>query len=310
MLIDPLQKLNLKKDSTLMLAMTLKEQGFKTAFFFEKDFSFINKKPVLKVYSFKGKFLDNYSCENLTLNNDSEEWQINSNVVLHMRLDPPFDYRYLRCLWLLKLFEEQGATVINSPLGVASYNEKVFAYAQKNSHLSWIGSDLISLYQFCQKLKEKRQDFVVLKPLDLYQGMGVEKVSLNDYKLKEILQKNILQKTILVAQPYIKQVEKGEIRSLYYAGKEIGSILKIPPEGQFLANIAQGASYRPIKLPKLVGNDCARIAKDLLKKGVPWIAFDILGKKISEVNITCPGLLVEVSKAHQKNLALTILKSF
>jgi glutathione synthase len=37
--------------------------------------------------------------------------------------------------------------------------------------------------------------------------------------------------------------------------------------------------------------------------GVDWVAFDILGESITEVNITCPGLLVEVSYAHKRNLA-------
>jgi len=41
---------------------------------------------------------------------------------------------------------------------------------------------------------------------------------------------------------------------------------------------------------------------------VDWVAFDILGAVPTEVNITCPGLLVEVSHAHQRNLALDILK--
>ena len=38
-----------------------------------------------------------------------------------------------------------------------------------------------------------------------------------------------------------------------------------------------------------------------------WIAFDILADAISEVNITCPGLLVEVSFAMKKNLADVVI---
>ena len=38
------------------------------------------------------------------------------------------------------------------------------------------------------------------------------------------------------------------------------------------------------------------------------MAFDVLGDSPSEVNITCPGLLVEVSNAHGKNLGLEIVK--
>jgi len=40
---------------------------------------------------------------------------------------------------------------------------------------------------------------------------------------------------------------------------------------------------------------------------VDWVAFDILADSITEVNITCPGLLTEVSYAHKKNLADTLI---
>ena len=44
------------------------------------------------------------------------------------------------------------------------------------------------------------------------------------------------------------------------------------------------------------------MAKKLLEDEVELVAFDILGDDISEANITCPGLLVEVSTAMGRNL--------
>lgn len=308
-IIDPLDNLNLNKDSTLMLALSMKESGFSVAFLFEKDFSIENKKSSIKVYPISGKLDENFSANSIKLC-EPITWTLDKKTVIHMRLDPPFDQRYLRVLWILKLLEYQGVEIINSPVGVAACNEKLYAYAQKNSHLSWIGANLESLKLFCEKLRTLNHQFIILKPLDLYQGFGVEKVALDGPKLVEILKRNLGDKKMLVAQPYIKDVEQGEIRTLFYKGKELGSILKVPTEGDFLANIAQGASYHAINLPAAVSRECVRIAKELLKLGVPWIAYDILDKKISEVNITCPGLLVEVSKAHKKNLSLLISKNF
>jgi glutathione synthase len=46
---------------------------------------------------------------------------------------------------------------------------------------------------------------------------------------------------------------------------------------------------------------------ELAKFGVDWVAFDILGDSVQEVNITCPGLLVEVSFALRRNLADVVL---
>jgi glutathione synthase len=102
-------------------------------------------------------------------------------------------------------------------------------------------------------------------------------------------------------------VTKGEVRSLYFKQVEIGSILKVPKAGEFLSNIAQGATFTTHVLSDLSRSRCEAIVKELAAFGVDWIAFDILGDAITEVNITCPGLLVEVSYAHQKNLADVVI---
>ena len=106
----------------------------------------------------------------------------------------------------------------------------------------------------------------------------------------------------------MKEVESGEIRSLYFKGVELGSILKTPKKGEYLSNIAQGASFHAEKLSPNARLECEKITQELMKFGVDWVAFDILGESIQEVNITCPGLLVEVSFAHQKNLSYKIIE--
>ncbi|MFT6604708.1 MAG: glutathione synthase, partial [Bacteriovoracaceae bacterium] len=98
-----------------------------------------------------------------------------------------------------------------------------------------------------------------------------------------------------------------EIRSIFFKGVEIGSIVKVPPKGSFLANIAQGATYSVAELNPVQKKNCAVLCEELSRVGADWLAFDILGDNISEVNVTCPGLLVEVSDAMKKNLAQEIL---
>ena len=109
-------------------------------------------------------------------------------------------------------------------------------------------------------------------------------------------------------QPFVEKVLSGEIRSIYFKGHEIGSIVKTPPKGSFLANIAQGAKYEKVSLSKKEKSICNNLSEELLNFGVPWVAFDILEEKISEANTTCPGLLVEVSNAYGENLAERIFQ--
>ena len=308
--IDPIEKLNPKKDSTLMLATTMKQQGILVYLLFEKDFYVSNKaKNILKVYNFESSFCDDGAyLKNFELK-ESIGLELQKNDIIHMRIDPPFDTRYLRYLWMLRYYNLQGIKVVNSPDGILKFNEKLHAYTQKSSLESYVGSSLEGFMQFVEIMKNDHQE-LILKPLDLYQGFGVEKISINDVNLATRFEEKVKENNgAIVAQPFCTDVVNGEIRSLYFKGRELGSILKIPKKGEYLANIAQGAAFHAVELTPEMKKECDDICAELMAEGVDWVAFDIMGSHVSEINITCPGLLVEVSFAHKKNFCLDIIKA-
>ena len=309
--IDPLAKLSPKKDSSLMLAATMKQLGIDVKILFEKDFYVTNNtKLEFSLYDFNASFKsDGAYLESFDLTTQ-QPMTLTPKDILHMRIDPPFDTRYLRYLWMLRFIQEKGVKVVNSPDGILKFNEKLHAYAQKSALPSYVGSSEIGFQKFISTMSPNEE--IILKPLDLYQGMGVEKISLqNPIMAQNRFKEKVLENNgPIVAQTYCAEVTKGEIRSLYFLGKELGSILKVPKAGEYLANIAQGAGFHATLLSVAVKNECDLICKELMSEGVEWVAFDILNNHVSEINITCPGLLVEVSYAHKKNFARVIAESF
>lgn len=307
--IDPLEKLVVEKDSSLMFALSLQELGHEVYLLFEKDFYFQNTgEASYHLYPISGSMnQDTFYIEEFKLE-EPVQMKFEKGDVLHMRIDPPFDTRYLRYLWMLKAIEDYGVKIVNSVEGVLKYNEKLYAYQDESSIDSYVGSSETMLNTFLVNQKAKGVTSLILKPLDLYQGIGVEKRALDDKLLERFKEKVLEVGGPLVVQPFVESVSEGEIRSLFYKGIHLGSILKVPAKGEFLANIARGAKYHEIKLNDAQLKSCNKICSALMKEGVDWIAFDILEDAISEVNITCPGLLVEVSNAVGKNLAMEIAK--
>jgi glutathione synthase len=306
LLIDPIEKLNIRKDSSLMLALAMQKRGIETFVFFEKDFSIQNQGPQrLTVHAFEGAVRPDGVYLESFRTNGSKVLELNTNDVVHMRLDPPFDSRYLRVLWMLDHWVSLGIKVMNDPRGIMLFNEKLYAYRSMGATPSYVGSNVELAAEFISKLKPS-PSAIIMKPMDLYSGIGVEKLGLNEWqarfdeKVKEL-------KGPVIVQPFIESVMEGEIRSLFFKQQEIGTILKVPKEGDFISNIAQGASFRPAPLTELARSRCDAIVKELAAHGVDWVAFDILGDAVSEVNITCPGLLVEVSFALKKNLADVVI---
>jgi glutathione synthase len=306
LLIDPIEKLNIKKDSSLMLALAMQRRGIETFVFFESDFAVHNLGlQKLKVHSFKGSLKqDQIYLESFTTT-EERLIQLHSTDVIHMRLDPPFDSRYLRILWMLDHLNSTGVKVMNNPRGIMNFNEKLFAYRTPGATPSFVGQSLKLAQEFVESLSSS-PEALILKPLDLYSGIGVEKLNLNQWEKRFVEKVKELAGPVIV-QPFIGAVSQGEIRSIYFKGQELGTILKKPKSGEFLSNIAQGATFHAEKLSEKTRGQCEVISKELAENGVDWIAFDILGDSVQEVNITCPGLLVEVSYAHQKNLADVII---
>jgi len=306
LLIDPLERLNIKKDSSLMLALAMQKRGIETYVLFESDFAIHNQgTQKLRVHSFKGTLKEDQIYLASFETTGEKVIELTTDDVIHMRLDPPFDSRYLRILWMLDHLVSMGIKVMNDPRGIMQFNEKLYAYRSHGATASYIGSNLKLAQQFVQHLHPK-PSALILKPMDLYSGIGVEKLPLNDWETR-FEEKVIELQGPVIVQPFIEAVTKGEIRSLFFKGKEIGTILKTPKDGEFLSNIAQGATFHAEPLSPLAISRAQPIVDELMKYGVDWVAFDILADAISEVNITCPGLLVEVSYAYKKNLADVVI---
>jgi glutathione synthase len=306
LLIDPIEKLNVKKDSSFMLALAMQRRGIECYVFFEKDFAIHNQGvQKLTVHSFQGTLKEDGIYMQSFETTDVKVIELHSTDMIHMRLDPPFDSRYLRILWMLDDLAEKGIQVLNHPRGIMLFNEKLYAYRKEGSVASFVGSNVKLAAQFVHNLNPK-PSALILKPMDLYSGLGVEKLPVTGWEERFAEKVNELNGPVIV-QPFVEAVTRGEIRSLYFKGVEIGTILKTPKDGEFLSNIAQGATFGAHELSDIARERCEKIATELRSYGVEWLAFDILGDAVTEVNITCPGLLVEVSYALKKNLADVVI---
>lgn len=310
--MDRLEKLTIKKDSTLLFALALQEKGNDVFLLFEEDFHFCNKGPnEYLVHTFTGTLKENSSYISEFKTTEVLTENIGSGDYLHIRIDPPFDIRYLSYMWMLKALENHGVRILNSPFGVLLNNEKLYALEQESSLDSFVGNQISGLKSYLNKVTEAGITHLIMKPLDMFQGIGVEEVDLAKIDMK-VLESKFLDKVKeyqgpVIVQPFYEKIYDGEVRSIYFDGLEIGSILKVPPQNDFLANVARGASFTRHELTASQRKSCERICSELKAQGVRWVAFDLLGDMVSEVNITCPGLLVEVSEAYGENLANKII---
>ena len=116
-----LKRVNLKTDTTILLAREAQKRGYKIFYFEPENLSFLNGKVValckhIKILNSKKKF---YSLLK-TINFNLEK----SKVIL-IRNDPPFDNRYLYTTFLLNHISKK-VKIINHPSAVRNISEKLF----------------------------------------------------------------------------------------------------------------------------------------------------------------------------------------
>lgn len=222
-----------------------------------------------------------------------------------MRKDPPFDLEYVYSTYLLELAEAQGAWVINSPKAIRDHNEKlaITQFAQ------FIAPTLVtSQPHLIQEFLSKHQD-IILKPLDGMGGASVFRVHSNDHNLNVIIETLTHYGTrTIMAQRFIPEIAQGDKRILLVAGKAVPyALARIPKPGETRGNLAAGGIG---KVQPLSARDQAiaeTLGPKLLKRGLLLVGLDVIGDYLTEINVTSPTGMQEITRQTGLNIAALML---
>ena len=289
-----LKKVNIKTDTTILLATEAQKRGYKVYYFRPEDLSFLNGKVVafckhIKINNNKKNF---YSILK-TINFNLEK----SNVIL-IRNDPPFNSRYLYTTFLLDHISRK-VKIINHPFAVRNVSEKMFSI----NFMKYMPPTLISENQKEIKKFFKKQKSVVVKPIDGFSGNNVILLkSFNASKIRKLLKKN----NHLFFQKFLPEVSRGDKRVFIIKGKIVGAISRVPKKGSILSNMSKGAHAKLIKLTNKERKASRAIGKLLVKNKIYFAGIDFIQEKlIGDINVTSPTGLAAYRDLSGINLAKT-----
>ena len=289
-----LKKVNIKTDTTILLATEAQKRGYKVYYFRPEDLSFLNGKVIafckhIKINNNKKNF---YSILK-TINFNLEK----SNVIL-IRNDPPFNSRYLYTTFLLNHISRK-VKIINHPFAVRNVSEKMFSI----NFMKYMPPTLISENQKEIKKFFKKQKSVVVKPIDGFSGNNVILLkSFNAGKIGKLLKKN----NHLFFQKFLPEVSRGDKRVFIIKGKIVGAISRVPKKGSILSNMSKGAHAKLTKLTNKERRASRAIGKLLVKNKIYFAGIDFIQEKlIGDINVTSPTGLTAYRDLSGINLAKT-----
>ncbi len=301
--IDPIERLNPKKDSSIAMLAAAQKLGLKIFYMTQADMSVENGKAQAWLTQIEVNF-DNTSWYSET---KSALTLLSELDIILMRKDPPFDMNYIYSTYLLELSEKDGVLIVNKPQSLRDANEKYFTTMFPDcSPLTLISQDLKQLKQFWQT----HQD-VIYKPLDGMGGRDIYHVDKSGSNLNVILdQLTNMQTTPIMAQKYLPAIKTNGDRRILIVDDYIVpyALARIPQGDDERGNLAQGAIGKVLPVSQHEQNMLEKIIPTLQQKGLIFVGVDIIGDSITEINVTSPTCIVEIEQASNQKIAERLIE--
>ena len=137
----------------------------------------------------------------------------------------------------------------------------------------------------------------IFKPLDGMGGSGIFRVREADANLNVIIETlTLLGTQSIMAQRYLPAIVDGDKRILLIAGEVVPfALARIPMIGETRGNMAAGG--RPEARPMTESDKAIAetMAKRLWAEGLFLVGLDVIGDKVTEINVTSPTGFVEIA---------------
>lgn len=277
-----IKEFNYKKDNTLLLIKESLNRGYETWQYNVNNLSYSSENGFL-VKACKVKEV-NLDSKNFIKLEDEKYINLEQAKVIHLRNDPPFDMNYITNTYLLEKLEDK-VFFANKPSVIRNFPEKIIPLLFSNlTPKTLITSNIFEIENF-----RKNFQSVIIKPLYFFGGQLVYKID-SKKKLNSLFIKRLLNKinSPLIVQEFLPQVKEGDKRVVIIGGKIVGSILRVPQKNSFLANLMQGGALQKCILSAKEEEIASKISVLLKKYNVISCGLDIIGQKLTEVNITSP----------------------
>ena len=224
---------------------------------------------------------------------------LGSYSLIFMRKEPPYDLAFHYATQLLSL---AGTLVVNSPSSLRDFNEKLIALPFiEYMPPTLVSSDSGVIGDFLTK-----QGTGVIKSLDSFQGKSVQKIEPTDQAMVTSFTNG--GKQPVMVQKFLKNVYKGDKRVIMLGDRFIGAAMRRPKEG-YHANFASSDALKT-ELTTREQKIISEVGPWLLKHGIHFTGLDLIDEQLTEINITCPTGIVQISELEGRKLSEEIVDYF
>ena len=295
--MDPIERIKPVKDTTLAMLLEAQRRGYALEYLGQADLSVLEGRLGLRVRA-------------LTVRDDPADWfelgperQADADEldVILMRKDPPFDMEYIYTTFLLERAEEAGVLVVNKPAALRDVSEKAYTmWFPEFTPETMVTRSMRDMRRFVE-----RYGAAVVKPLDGMGGRSIFVLRPGDPNTGVILETlTDHDQRYAMIQRYVPEiVAGGDRRILLVDGEPYEyALARIPAEGENRGNLAAGARGEGRALTPREREICAAVGPVLRDKGILFAGLDVIGDRLTEINVTSPTGVRELDQLYGGNI--------
>lgn len=290
--MDRISHIKIKKDTSFAMLLEAQKRDYQI-FYMEMNDLFLRNGEACA------------TTRKLTVYNNDEHWFDTSDEqtialseldVILMRKDPPFDTEFIYATYILERAEDKGVLVVNKPQSLRDCNEKLFTawFAQ------FTPETLVTRQTKQIKEFHRQHGDIILKPLDGMGGSSIFRIKQDDPNVSVIIETLTEHNNrYCMAQNFIPAIKDGDKRVLVVDGEPVPYCLaRIPQKGETRGNLAAGGHGEVRALSESDWHIARSVAPTLKQKGLLFVGLDIIGDKLTEINVTSPTCVREIEAAN------------
>ena len=302
-ILDPLERLGLAGDTSYALMLAAAQAGHEVLTCQLEHLGLEHDDPIAEVVA--TTVVDAATPAEAFRVGPRELIRLADVEMVLMRKDPPFDVSYLHATWILE--QARGKTLlVNDPRGLRELNE----------HLSVLRFPELTPPTLVTRSSQRLAAFqreqggtIVVKPVDGYGGLGIFVVREGDPNASSIFETSTGAGTRwTLAQRYLPEAVLGDKRILLVDGEPVGAVLRVPAAQEARGNLHVGGRAVKTTIDADDQRIIAALAPVLREYGQILVGIDVIGGRLTEINITSPTGVRHIAALDQRDVAGDVLE--
>lgn len=211
-----------------------------------------------------------------------------------------------------RLLKLHGVLVVNDPGGLAKAASKMYlsAFPEEIRAKTLITRSTVKIKEFLRELKKP----AILKPLSGFGGQDVFFIkNAREININQIISA-VAKNGYVMAQEYLPAVKKGDKRLLLmngspiFVGRRAAMYRRLSPKGDIRSNMHIGGRRKTVEFTKVDAKIAELIRPKLIADGLYFVGADIVGDKLLEINVFCPGGINNINELYNINVGEPVIE--